>query len=202
MKLLHAAPSKPHQWFIPVLVSLIALICFIFESHLFGSLGYSHMAISEGQVWRLLSGHFFHANDNHLIMNLMGLWCLWLLHGDYYHYRNMAALYLISAITTGLGMFYFDPDVEIYVGLSGILHGVLIWGALKDIQHKYNMGYLLLFATIGKIGFEQYFGASDEVVKLIEMNVAVNAHLFGAIGGVLAYLLDVKNKTDANKKAT
>lgn len=201
MNSLASLPLKPSQWCIPLVITIAALCCYFFEENLFQTVGYYHSKITNGEVWRLLSGHFFHSNKNHVIMNLLGLWCLWLLHGDYYRYVNMILVYLVTAISAALGMYFVNPDIEIYVGLSGVLHGVLIWGALKDIQHKYNMGYLLLFATIGKIGFEQHFGASGDVVELIEMNVAINAHLFGAIGGGIAFFIEFFY-TKLNKKAT
>ena len=190
MSLFSSLPRQPKQWCLVVIITFISISCFFFESSLFNLFGYYHSKIANGEYWRLFTGQFFHANDNHLIMNLLGLWCLWLLHGDYYRYQNYAQLFVIGSLTTALGMFFVSPQIEIYVGLSGILHGIIVWGALQDIKHKHTMGYLLLLATIGKVGYEQTFGASEDVVKLIEMNVAVNAHLFGAIGGGISFYLE------------
>lgn len=47
---------------------------------------------------------------------------------------------------------------------------------------------MLIGVTI-KLVHEQIVGANEQVSKLIEANVAIDAHLWGAIGGLLFVLL-------------
>ncbi|MGJ8693105.1 MAG: rhombosortase [Thalassotalea sp.] len=174
---------------LPILsISLLAILAFVFEKSLLDPLVYHRSMILDGQLWRLFTGHFFHTNLNHLLLNLAGLWLLWSLHGHYYNEQNYLLLFVFSALVVSLGLLVFSPNLEQYVGLSGILHGVFIWGAIKDIQHKIKSGYLLLFAAIAKIAHEQYFGASEDIALLINANVAIDAHLWGAIAGALFFI--------------
>ena len=62
------------------------------------------------------------------------------------------------------------------------------WGALMDIKHKEKTGYLLLIGLMAKIIHEQIYGASADVERLIGAGVATDAHLYGAIGGLLAFI--------------
>ena len=106
---------------------------------------------------------------------------------------------MISTIICSVGIHWFSPDIKQYVGLSGVLHGLFIWGAIEDIKAKDRTGYLLLLGVILKIAHEQYYGASEDVADLIGANVAINAHLWGAIGGVLAVIILIIIKSPNNK---
>jgi rhomboid family GlyGly-CTERM serine protease len=188
MKLNTLALSRQHFLviFIITLLSVIAFISEYFLGELFTkTLVYQRQLVTEGEVWRLISGHILHTNGYHLLLNLTALFMLWALHGRFYSIKNYTALFLWCAITTSVGIYYFDPTLIQYVGLSGVLHGVFVFGALMDINAKDRTGYLLLLGVWLKIAHEQFYGASTDVSNLIEANIAVNAHLWGALGGLL-----------------
>jgi rhomboid family GlyGly-CTERM serine protease len=183
------------------IIALLSLMAFISE-YFFGesfaqTLVYRKDLISQGEIWRLLSGHILHTNSYHLLLNLVALFMMWALHGRFYSIKNYISLFLFCSLTTCLGLYYFDPTLIQYVGLSGTLHGVFIFGALMDINAKDKTGYLLFIGAWAKIAYEQRYGASTDVISLIEANVAVNAHLWGAIGGLfftIVYLRLLKTK--------
>lgn len=182
-------PLLPAQ-ILPVLgVLSLAIFAYLFEDSLISLMIYHRELIAQQEYWRLISGHFFHTNLNHLLLNMAGLILLWSLHGQYYQAKNYCLLILFSALFVALGLFSFSPELIQYVGLSGILHSVFIWGALMDIRYKLNTGYLLLLGIIIKITHEQIYGAGTEISDLIEANVAIDAHLWGAIAGVTYFVL-------------
>jgi len=171
--------------FVPSLILLLALLAYVFEQQSITLLVYQRDAIANGEFWRLFTGHFFHTNGYHLLLNLSALALLWALHGHFYTIKNYALLFIFSAITCSLGLYYFSPELKQYVGLSGVLHGIFVWGAIMDIKQGDKTGYLLFIGVFLKIIHEQIYGASADVAKLIGANVAVDAHLWGAIGGLL-----------------
>jgi len=183
MKLNNLPFAKQHL-LIVTFISFLSLFSYFFDTTLNEYFIYQRQLISEGQIWRLITGHIFHTNGIHLVLNISALWLLWSLHGHYYSIRNFSALLLVSALICSGGLYYFSPSLIQYVGLSGILHGVFIWGAVQDILNKEKTGYLLLMGVCLKIAHEQVYGASDEISALIEASVAIDAHLWGAIGGV------------------
>lgn len=170
--------------FLPLLISFLALLAFIFDHSLSSFFIYQRDLIAKGELWRLLTGHFFHTNEYHLLLNLAALWMLWGLHKQYYNIYCYSLLFITLALTCSIGLYYFSPDLYRYVGLSGVLHGVFVWGAIIDIKHQDKTGYLLLLGVWLKIIYEQIYGASSDVANLIAANVAVDAHLWGAIGGL------------------
>ena len=182
-------PLQPNAWLTPLIVLLISVIVYLLPESVSDTLVFDRTDIENGQWWRIFTGHFDHTNLNHLLLSLAGLIMLWALHGDHYRHGLFAAVFLVSAIATSLGIYYFDPDMNRYVGLSGVLHGVFVFGAIADIRTGEKTGYLLLIGIIAKIIYEQIEGASADMVDLIGASVAIDAHLFGAIGGLIAGLI-------------
>lgn len=180
--------SKEHFTLV-LIIALLSLIAFVleyfFSNSITQALVYQRELISQGEVWRLFTGHVLHTNGYHLLLNLAALFMLWALHGNFYSIKNYTALFLFCSLTTSLGLYYFDPTLIQYVGLSGVLHGVFVFGALMDIHAKDKTGYLLFIGVWIKIAHEQFYGASSDISSLIEASVAVNAHLWGALSGIV-----------------
>ncbi|UUO22477.1 rhombosortase [Colwellia sp. M166] len=184
----------------PLFILVIAFIAFILDAQISDTLIYNRSLVDAGEVWRLITGHFFHSNANHFMLNAAAVVLLWALHGQYYHYKNYAIIFITSAVICSLGIHWMSLDIALYVGLSGVLHGFFVWGALMDIKHKEKTGYLLFIGVVLKIAHEQIHGASADVELLIGASVATDAHLYGAIGGLLAFLsLHVNNKQVAKE---
>lgn len=175
--------AKQHSLLV-VSLALLAFCAFIFDSAINSFFVYQYQLISQGELWRLFTGHFFHTNGFHLLLNLSALVLLWALHGQFYTVKNYGLLLFSCAAICSLGLFYFSPEIKQYVGLSGVLHGVFVFGAMMDIRHGDKTGYLLLLGLVLKIAHEQYYGASQDVKALIDANVAIDAHLWGAVGGL------------------
>ncbi|MBA6373421.1 MULTISPECIES: rhombosortase [unclassified Colwellia] len=197
---LSAFPISVQQVTVPAIVLIISLVAFIFDSSLSGFFVYQRSLVTQGEVWRVFSGHFFHTNGAHFLLNSAAVIMLWALHGHFYTIKSYLIVFMISAVICAAGIHWFSPNIEQYVGLSGILHGLFIWGAIEDIKAKERTGYLLLIGVILKIAHEQYYGASEDVADLIGANVAINAHLWGALGGVLAILFLMAIKSFSLKK--
>ncbi|MFQ3287984.1 MAG: rhomboid family GlyGly-CTERM serine protease [Alteromonadaceae bacterium] len=191
-------PFARQHTLLVVLICLISSLAFIFDKQVSWLFIYNRDLISQGEVWRIFTGHFLHTNGYHLLLNLSAILLLWALHGQFYQYVSYTFLFIITALTTSVGLYIFSTDLHQYVGLSGVLHGVFIFGALMDIKNKDKTGYLLFIGVWLKIADEQYSGASQDVAELIGANIAIDAHLWGAIGGLLfslSYLLYQRIKT-------
>jgi rhomboid family GlyGly-CTERM serine protease len=185
---LKSLPVKATHSLGPLIVFTFAFSVFIFDAQISDLLIYNRSLITAGEYWRIISGHFFHSNANHFLLNVAAVALLWALHGQYYSYKNYLLVFLTSAIICSLGIYWFSVNIELYVGLSGVLHGFFVWGALMDIKHKEKTGYLLLMGVMAKVIHEQIYGASADVEILIGASVATDAHLYGATGGLLAFI--------------
>jgi hypothetical protein len=76
-----------------------------------------------------------------------------------------------------------EPQLEWYVGLSGVLHGALAAGAIGWWRHESRaLALALTVVLVGKLAWEQWHGA---LPLSGDMPVVVDAHLYGAVGGAL-----------------
>jgi hypothetical protein len=92
----------------------------------------------------------------------------------------------MSALGVGIGLLGLQPQVGWYVGLSGVVHGLFAAGCLALLRRHPQVAVLALAALAAKLGWEQVHppGASREA--LVGGAIVVNAHLYGAAGGLLA----------------
>ncbi|WP_334061999.1 rhombosortase [Alteromonas genovensis] len=173
----------------PLIIALCALIAFFFEPQASEWLAYDRYAIQGLDTWRLITGNFVHTNGYHLLLNIVGLILLWALHGEHYLPARFLKVFIWCCIATSAGLYFFSENLIWYAGLSGALHGLFVWGACMDIKEKMTSGWLLLVGIAIKVGYEQYNGSSSQVAELIDAKVAVDAHMFGAVGGLIIFLL-------------
>lgn len=141
------------------------------------------------QVWRAVTGHLLHSNHWHLVMNLGALLLILMLHQLYYKLKTFVLLLVCGCFGVSVLLYLFSPDIEIYVGLSGWLHALITVGAVFDIKHKMQSGWLILLGVIAKVTYEQWQGPDAELAALINANVAIDAHLYGVICGLLLGLV-------------
>jgi rhomboid family GlyGly-CTERM serine protease len=148
---------------------------------------YERAAIMQGEYWRLLSGHLVHDSWSHLIENLAGLGLVAALFSRDYSLRQWILVLLLSSICIDIGFVCNEPQLEWYVGLSGVLHGALAAGAVAWWRFESKvLATVLTCIFVGKLGWEQVRGA---LPSASDMAVVVDAHLYGAMGGLMAGLL-------------
>ncbi|KAF0808909.1 hypothetical protein A167_02254 [Alcanivorax sp. S71-1-4] len=149
-------------------------------------LEYQRATLLDGQLWRLYSAHFVHLNHWHMLMNLGGfLLCAWFF-TDVYDRWLLAAWLLVSPLLVSLLMLYVDQASGPYVGLSGILHGWLVMALLLGFRTHPWLHALVLALVAGRLIWEQLPGYDVDYLRdWIDGRVYVNAHLYGALSGVL-----------------
>lgn len=185
----------------PALLVIISAVLHVFNESVLEALVYQRSLIEEVQLWRLFTANFLHTNAHHLLLNIAGIVLLWALHGDKYQPSKYLGVFSLCALGTTLGMYWFFPTINWYVGLSGALHGLFIWGAYLDIRRGYKTGWLLLIGVWLKVAYEFLIGPSEDVAKLIDANVAIEAHLSGLATGTVIVLGLCVQHLATNKKA-
>ncbi len=181
-------PSSSLVWATGFAVLLIALQFLPADWH--RALWFDRAAIDHGQWWRLLTGNLVHLGWRHLALNVaalvIGIWV-------FYPARTPIAWAIaqtLCALVSSLGLYFFSPDILWCVGMSGALHGLLMIGAIDWIRQGDRTGWLLLAAWTGKLIWEQTHGALPFSTETVGSTVVVDAHLWGAIGGLLYVALE------------
>ena len=108
-------------------------------------------------------------------MNLAALALIRMLAGDALTRMDWITAAVVSALAIDAGLYVFSPGVSWYVGLSGVLHGLLAAAALVLLRVHPVLGAFLG----GMMG-----GGSN--ISIIPWWTAVGGLLFATIIGVIA----------------
>lgn len=149
------------------------------------ALAYQRAGIAGGQWWRLISAHFVHLNLTHAAMNAAALALVWLVLHRAATAAGWLLLGLLLGVSLALALWWLAPELQRYVGASGVLHGLVAFGALRLLKRQRIECVLLLVGLIVKLAWEQRFGASAQTAAWIGGRVIVDAHAYGALAGAL-----------------
>lgn len=175
-----------------VLILAILLCATVFQwmaNDWFDAMRYQREGLLQWQLWRLFSGHLIHLSWTHLVMNGLGLLLMVLLFSHVVSGRRWWFCIGVSALVVSLGLLWLSPEVLWYVGFSGVLHGMLMFGALSLLPIAPKMAWTLVLISVVKLLAEQLRGPVGIDPQWIGGNVIVDAHLYGALGGVMGFVL-------------
>ncbi len=177
------------RWLLPVLVLLVAILLALGGETAEQWLRFDRAAISSGELWRLVTGHFVHLGWSHFALNGAGLVLVWYLVGDVFDWIRWFLIGVFTVITMDIGLWLFDPGLMWYVGLSGLLHGILAAGLMEKLRKPDKEALILMVLLLGKLAWEQFSGPLPGSESTAGGTVVVDSHLFGALGGVVAAML-------------
>jgi rhomboid family GlyGly-CTERM serine protease len=186
--LLSRSTLKLHQsaWLLGLICAIVVLLSLTGETVTL-ALRYERAAVLRGEYWRLLTAHLVHGSLRHLLLNLAGLGLIATLFARDFRPLEWLWIGLASTLAIDIGFVFFEPQLDWYVGLSGVLHGLLAAGAVAWWRTEPKpLALALSLILVGKLAWEQTRGA---LPLSGDLPVVVNAHLYGAIGGVIAGLI-------------
>jgi len=170
-----------------LLAVAVAALCIALQgAGLVEPLRFDRESIAGGAWWRLVSGNFVHLGASHLWMNVAGLGLVVALVWGQFGAVEWAATILFGSLVVGLGLYTLNPAIGWYVGFSGTLHTLVVAGSIGDLRHYPRSAALLLVLVTGKLVWEQLAGALPGSEATAGGRVVVDAHLYGAIAGLIA----------------
>lgn len=173
---------------IPILITLLTVVLALGGDVISQILRYELSLSESGEVWRMLTAHFIHLDWIHLVLNLSGLWMIWWIVGSNLKEHQWVLLILMISVAVSTGLILWSPSVIWYVGLSGILYGMLITGLIMGMKNLYSMNLFMVLLVIIKITLEQ----TDINVSLLNISnsiVVTDAHLYGTVVGLLCGII-------------
>ena len=148
-----------------------------------GVLRFERGAILAGQWWRLVTGHWVHLGAHHLLLDSAGLVLLWALYARSLRPGSWLLVLVCATAAIDAGLWWAEPRLEWYLGISGLLHGAWAAGALALGLRRERAGWLMLAVLAVKLVLERHSGAS---LVAGELPVVTAAHAYGALGGLAA----------------
>lgn len=138
-------------------------------------------------AWRLASAHFVHIDARHLAINLaaavlllgMGVW----LQGA----RATLSAGAAAMLAVDLGLLFGPWQIDWYVGMSGLLHGIFAWLAASLLLQPGERGGRLIAALLLVGGsFKVWLDLAHPLGETgwLGVPLATPAHLYGWSGGI------------------
>lgn len=179
-------PSNRLSLFLLAFGSLLLLVLGCFTETFNPSLMYLRDRLAAGEYWRLITAHLVHLGVVHTLLNLAGLGLVLALFARAWSTLQWLLAFIVGALFTSLCLYYFSPGIYYYAGLSGVLHGLLIFGLWPGLWQRDPLAWLMALAVIAKLGYEQWMPDSHVSTEaLIDAPVVTIAHVYGALGGGL-----------------
>lgn len=182
----HGRAPALRQWLLPLAVIAVAALAEAGGDPLRSALRYDRAAIGSFELWRLLSAHLAHLGWRHFALNAAGLALVWWLVGSAHSTARWLAVFVVSALGISFAFLALEPNLGWYVGLSGVLHGVLIAGLIPGCVARRGEALLLAAVVAAKLAWEQLAGPLPGSAETAGGNVVVDAHLYGALAGAAA----------------
>lgn len=107
---------------------------------------FDRVAIAAGEWWRLITGHWVHSDLAHAAWDITALLLLGALFEERLKWRLPLTL-LFGTVGVNAWLWWGEPTLHYYCGLSGILNSLLILGLLylwRELRHP-----LVLVTAVG-----------------------------------------------------
>ena len=153
------------------------------------ALRYEQNAWGSLEIYRLLSGHLVHLGPGHFALNAAGLVLVAVLVGAGLSAAGWWFVVAMSAVAIDAGFWFLHPMLHWYVGLSGVLHGMLAAGLCATFKSRKLESGVIGGALLIKLIYEQTLGPLPGSEASAGGNVVVDAHLYGAAGGLIAFAI-------------
>lgn len=205
------------KWTFCLGIAIVAAVL-TFWPHGMQQFRYERTDLLVGGAWRIFTSHLVHLNGMHLLFNLAGLFLLCELLWLDLPLRHGAGLLTASAAGVSALLWWLQPELAWYAGMSGALHGLwagcalaACWpaqrsplmtraadapGSATSAAHLHwlrwplpqRVGAAGISLLALKLMSEYYFGVSARTEQAIGGPVIAVAHLYGAMSGV-SYVL-------------
>ncbi len=162
-------------------VGMIALLMLVFQLIGPEMLRYETRLINDLEFWRLLTGHWVHANWIHYVLNMAGLILCVSLTDITWNLSQWLTRILLLTVGISMVFFAFHTNIGWYVGFSGVLFGLYILAATDTLKRQPFMSGSLLIIIGLKITLDQWSSVNMTTSELIGVPVLVEAHLYGVL---------------------
>lgn len=169
-------------------VALVSTISILWPSGR-DALIYDRHAIETGEWWRLFSGNIVHFGWLHYFADT-GLWLIiaWFVERVYPRLARASLLFMALAVTAAV--YYFDPTMLRYGGLSGMNVGYLVFLALAGWQKSWRDWFwpAILGIHVLELILESTWGHGMIQFDTPGIRVATIAHVGGIAFGLALWI--------------
>jgi rhomboid family GlyGly-CTERM serine protease len=178
-----------HCWMGLGIIAVVSLLLELLGDGGRLALAYNRDALEAGEFWRLLTGHFVHLSLTHALLNLVGLALVVWIVGHAFSWSQWLFVMFVCIVIIDAGFWFLSPELAWYVGISGLLNGILAAGLVIGVAGREPGSIVLAVVVLAKLTWEQTVGPLPGSESTSGGDVVVIAHIYGAAGGLLSAAL-------------
>lgn len=166
-----------------ILLVVVAIAAYAVFGAAPGAWVFDRAEVAQGEWWRLLSGHWVHSDTAHAAWDIAALLIIGAIFESRLRWRLPVILIFVT-VGVDTWLWWGDPDLRYYCGLSGILNGLLIVGLVylwRDTRHP--VALLTGIAAVLKIALEITSGQS--LITQTAWPSVPSAHAAGILSGLV-----------------
>jgi rhomboid family GlyGly-CTERM serine protease len=137
--------------------------------------------IQQAEFWRVITAHWIHFNWQHLILNGLGLVFCVAIARPVWSIGRWIVYNLLLAIGISMLFTWLNPELDWYVGYSGVLFGVFLLAAIELFKTERIIASLLGIGVCSKVVLEQTSSVTVTTSDFIGVPVIIDAHLYGLL---------------------
>ena len=141
--------------------------------------------------WQWITPSLVHANWSHWFLNIMNLYAIVFLFYEVWSVKKILLLFSLFSLLITLGVHFFLIHINSYVGMSGILYGLAVYGALWTFFKQKLVSILILIFILIKLIIPDIINNLMGLNDILEdLYILTEAHFYGAILGFGFYLFE------------
>ncbi len=175
------SPKKPIVSYILIVLNvMIFLYTMLYDQNdrLFYELANNYIYVQNGEIYRLITCMFLHADIMHIVFNMYALYLLGPIVERYYGKARFILIYFISGLLGSLFSCVFMSSNTYAIGASGAIFGLLGSIAYFTYYYRATLQGLLRSQIMPVILINLGLG-------LFIPGIDISAHIGGLIGGIL-----------------
>ncbi|MFT5597895.1 MAG: rhomboid family GlyGly-CTERM serine protease [Urechidicola sp.] len=137
--------------------------------------------IQKAEFWRVITAHWIHFNWQHLLLNGLGLVLCVAIARPAWSIGRWIVYNLLLAIGISMLFTWLNPELDWYVGYSGVLFGVFLLAAIDLYKTEQVIALLLGIGVCSKVVLEQTSSVAVTTSDFIGVPVIIDAHLYGVL---------------------
>jgi rhomboid family GlyGly-CTERM serine protease len=148
---------------------------------------YDRPSILRGELWRTFTGHWVHFSAAHLFWNGLAMAITGTLL-EWRRERGVGVLFLLAPLGISALLLVFEPRLQRYGGLSGVVFAAVAYLALRGLREAGSWRWLCsaaLALLLLKIGHELLWGES--LLAGVAVRPVPASHAAGALCGAVAW---------------
>ena len=184
-------PKRLDSLYVTLAVVVLATaILQVINDGLAGIFSYHRADFLQNIYFEWLTPSLVHFNWMHWFFNIANLIAIVVLFYRVWSTKKLLTFFAISSAFIMINLYMFNPGIGSYVGMSGVLYALVIYGGLQNLQYNKLISVIVLLYAVLKLFFGETVNHLMGVdVALSGLKVIRDVHWYGAGIGILIYLL-------------